>query len=226
MAGGRPGVVALYDGHPAVDFAGLAAEVATGVRLLRATQAELAVHAAERGARYQAVDPDGLARSLPGLAEVGGPALTACMGDPARFGNGKRFRSFTGLTPKASETGETDRKGQPMSKAGSSLLRTTLVRAADHARKQDPQLARIYHQQMTQRGKDHLGALCVVAASLAERAWTVMRRGTPYVICDTDGRPVNPAQAKAIIAGHWTVPPEVRARRRSKKTGKALKKSS
>jgi transposase len=123
--------LALYDGHPAVDFAGLAAEVATGVRLLRATQAELAVHAAERGARYQAVDPDGLARSLPGLAEVGGPALTACMGDPARFGNGKRFRSFTGLTPKASETGETDRKGQPMSKAGSSLLRTTLVRAAD-----------------------------------------------------------------------------------------------
>ena len=102
--------LALYDGHPAVDFAGLAAEVATEVRLLRATQAELAVHAAEREARYQAVDPDGLARSLPGVADVGGPALTACMGDPARFGNGKRFRSFTGLTPKASETGETDRK--------------------------------------------------------------------------------------------------------------------
>jgi transposase len=216
----------LYDGHPAVDFTGLAAEVATEVRLLHATCAELAAHAAQREASYRAVDPAGLARSLPGLAEVGGPALTACMGDPARFATGKKFRSYTGLAPKASETGETDRKGQPMSKAGSSLLRTTLVRAADHARKQDPQLARIYHQQMTQRGKDHLGALCVVAASLAERAWTVMRRGTPYVICDTDGRPVNPAQAKAIIAGHWTVPPEVRARRRSKKTGKALKKSS
>jgi hypothetical protein len=44
-----------------------------------------------------------------------------------------------------------------MSKAGSSLLRTTLVRAADTARKQDPQLARIYYLQMTERGKDHLG---------------------------------------------------------------------
>ena len=114
-----------------------------------------------------------------------------------------------------------DRKGQSMSKAGSSLLRTTLVRAAGNARRQDPQLARIYYQQMTQRGKDHLGALCVVAASLAERAWTVMRRGTPYVICDTDGRPVTAAAAKAIIAEHWTVPAEVRARRRGKKTGKA-----
>jgi transposase len=215
----------LYDGHPAIDFTGLAAEVATEIRLLRAAQAELATHAAERETRYQAVDPAGLARSLPGLAEVGGPALTACMGDPARFARGKQFRSYTGLAPKASETGETDRKGQPMSKAGPSLLRTTLVRAADTARKQDPQLAAIYYQQMTERGKDHLGALCVVAAHLAERAWTVMRRGTPYVICDTDGRPVTPDQAKAIIAERWTVPPEIRARRRSKKkTGKAPQK--
>jgi transposase len=214
----------LYDGHHAVDFTGLAAEVATEIRLLRAVQAELAAHASQRETCYQAVDPAGLARSLPGLADVGGPALAACMGDPARFRHGKQFRSFTGLTPKASETGETDRKGQPMSKAGSSLLRTTMVRAADTARKQDPQLARIYYLQMTERGKDHLGATCVVAACLAERAWTVMRRGQPYTICDTDGRPVTPAEAQKIIAGRWTVPPEIRARRRSKKTGKAPQK--
>ena len=214
----------LYAGHPAVDFTGLAAEVATEIGLLRAVQAELTAHAAERETRYRAVDPAGLARSLPGLADIGGPALAACMGDPARFANGKQFRSFTGLVPKASETGEADRKGQPMSKAGSSLLRTTLVRAANTARTQDPQLARTYHQQMTERGKDHLGALCVVAAHLAERAWTVMRRGTPYIICDTDGRPVTAEQAKAIIAQRWTVPPDTRAHRRSKKTGKAPQK--
>ena len=172
------------------------------------------------------MDPAGLARSLPGLADVGGPALAACMGDPARFGNGKRFRSFTGLTPKASETGETDRKGQPMSKAGSSLLRTTLVRAADTARKQDPQLARIYYLQMTERGKDHLGALCVVAACLAERAWTVMRRGTPYVICDTDGQPVTAGPGQSDHRRALDRAPEIRARWRSKKTGKAPRKSS
>jgi transposase len=210
--------------HQGAERASQWLQAATEVRLLRATQAELAAHAAEREARYQAVDPAGLARSLPGLADIGGPALAACMGDPARFRHGKQFRCYTGLTPKASETGEPDRKGQPMSKAGSSLLRTTLVRAADTARKQDPQLAAIYYLQMTERGKDHLGALCVVAATLAERAWTVMRRGTPYVICDTDGHPVNPAQAKTIIAERWTVPAEVRARRRSKKAGKAPQK--
>lgn len=215
--------LALYAAHPAVALADLAAEVATEVRLLRVTQAELAAHAAEREDCYRWVDPGALARSLPGLAEVGGPALVACMGEPSRFRRGKQFRSFTGLVPKASETGDTDRKGQAMSKAGSSLLRTTMVRAADTARKQDPQLARIYYVQMVERGKDHLGALCVVAANLAERAWAVMDRGMPYVICDTDGRPVTAEQAKAIIAERWTVPPEVRARRRSKKGGKAPK---
>lgn len=107
-----------------------------------------------------------------------------------------------------------------MSKAGSSLLRTTLIRAADNARHRDPQLARIYYLQMTERGKDHLGALCVVAASLAERFWTVMNRGLPYTICDIDGTPLDPDQAHAIIARHWTVPADIRARRRSKK-GKA-----
>jgi len=213
--------VELYGGHPAVAFADLAAEVATEVRLLRAIEAELDAHAEERERCYRWVDPTGLARSLPGLAEIGGPAVVAAMGDPARFTRGAQFRAFTGLTPRASETGDTDRKGQPMSKAGSSLLRTTLIRAADHARKQDPQLARIYYLQMVERGKDHLGALCVVAANLAERTWAVMRRGMPYVICDTDGHPVTADQARTIIAQHWTVPADVRARRRNKKVGKA-----
>src|SRR5207244_7659304 len=121
-------------------------------------------HANEREHCYRFVDGLELARSLPGLAEVGGPALVASMGDPRRFRGAKQFRRFTGLTPKASETGDTDRKGQPMSKAGSSLLRTTLIRAADTARRQDPQLARIYWVQMVERGKDHIGALCVVAS--------------------------------------------------------------
>src|SRR5205823_4979756 len=73
--------------------------------------------------------------------------------------------------------------------------------------------------------KDHLGALCVVAANLAERAWAVMDRAMPYVVCDTEGRPVTPGEAKAIIAERFTVGEEVRQRRRSrKKAGKAPQK--
>jgi transposase len=78
------------------------------------------------------------------------------MGPAHRFPTAATFRSFTGLAPRASETGNTDRKGQPISKAGNRLLRTTLHRAADTARHLDPQLARVYYVQMVQRGKDHL----------------------------------------------------------------------
>jgi transposase len=215
--------VELYDGHPAVAFTDLAAEVATEVRLIRAIEAELAIHAAERETAYRWADPGQLARTLPGLGDVGGPALAAVIGEAARFPTGAHFKSYLGLAPRASETGETDRKGQPMSKAGSRLLRATLVRAADHARKQDPQLAKIYYLQMVERGAGHIKALCVVAARLAERAWAVMNRRMPYVICDTTGEPVTPHQAKKIIAETWTVTADVRARRRSRKTTKAGK---
>jgi transposase len=204
--------LALYADHPAMAFGDLAAEVATEVRLLQAAQTELARHEEERESCYRWVDPLALARSLPGLAEIGGPALVACMGDARRF-------------PSTSETGESDRKGQPMSKAGSSLLRVTLIRAAENARREDPQLARIYWVQMTERGKDHLGALCVVGANLAERAWATLERGMPYVICDTEGAPVTPEEAKAIIAKRFTVTEETRRRSRSKKkAGKAPQK--
>ena len=105
-----------------------------------------------------------------------------------------------------------------MSKAGNRLLRTTLIRATDNARRQDPQLAKIYYTQMVERGADHLKACCVVAAHLAERLHAVLVRAMPYVVCDTDGTPVDPATAKQLIAEHWTVPREVRARRRTRKT--------
>ena len=133
-------------------FAELAAEVVTEVRMLRAIQHELALHAAAREQHYRQVDPGQLARSLPGFAEISAPALVAIMGRPGRFRDATRFKSYAGLAPRASETGETDRKGIPMSKAGPSLLRSTLFQAADTARRQDPQLARIYYQQMTERG--------------------------------------------------------------------------
>ena len=160
--------VELYAAYPAMPFADLADEIASEVRLLRATrQSSPATPPSARTPTVGRTPASG--PQLAGLGEVGAPVLVAVMGRPDRFPTGGHFRSFTGLTPRASETGETDRKGQPMSKAGSALLRTTLVRAADTARKQDPQLARIYYMQMVERGAEHLKALCVVAAALAER---------------------------------------------------------
>jgi transposase len=210
----------LYGDHPAMPYDDLAAEIRTEVRLLRAIEAELSEHAAARETAYRQTDPLQLGRSLPGLAEVGAPTAVAFLGRPQRFCDAAHFRSFTGLAPKASETGETDRKGQAISKAGPGRLRTTFVRAADTARTIDPQLARIYYTQMVERGANHLKALCVVAAELAERFWLVMERGTPYQLRDTDGRPISTAEGRAIVGARWKVPEEVRRRRRSRKLRK------
>lgn len=208
---------ALYGHDPAVPFAELGDEIVTQARLIEVLRAEQRRHADARERLYLAADPKQLARSLPGIATTGGPVLVAAMGRPERFRNAAAFKSFCGLAPKASETGETDSKGQAISKAGLAWLRDQLVQSANTARRLDPQLAAVYHHQMVARGAHHQKALTVVAAKLAERVWTVMARGTPYVICDVDGAPVDLDQARQIIAQRYVVPPEVRAARRSRK---------
>ena len=165
--------VAVYDDDPAVAFADIAAEIATEVRLLRAALAERPAHEQAREEAYQAVDPKALTRSLPGVAKIGGPVLTAALGRAGRFRNAAAFKSFTGLAPKANHTGDTDRKGQPISKAGPARLRDQLTASPNTARRLDPQLAAVYHQQIVERGAHHTKAICVVAARLAERLWTV-----------------------------------------------------
>ena len=209
--------VDLYGDDLAVAFDDLAAEMATEARLLRAVLGERDRHARAREAAYRQVDPDGLARTLPGVAEIGGPILVAVMGDPTRFSDAAAFKRFSGLTPKASETGDTDRKGQAISKAGPRRLRDQLVQSANTARRVDPQLAHVYFTQMVERGAHHQKALCVVAARLAERSWMVMARGEPYELRDVDGTPVSAAEAKAIIENQYQVSEEIRRRRRSRK---------
>jgi len=212
--------IELYGDDPAVAFEDLAAEITGEARLWRATEAEHRVHAGAREAAYRVVDPAGLARSLPGVGTTGGPVIVATMGRPGRFPNPDAFKAFTGLTPRASQTGVSDRKGQAMTKAGPRRLRDQLVQSANTARKIDPQLAAVYWSQMVERGAHHTKAVCVVAARLAARAHAVMVRQEPYVIRDLDGRPVTIAEAKEIIAERFQVPEHVRRRRRAQQ-GKA-----
>jgi transposase len=212
----------LYGDTDAVAFEALAADLATEIALLEALEAARAPHERRREELYEKVDPEGLARSVPGIGEKGGPLAVAVVGRAGRFPNADAFCSYTGLVPRASETGETDHKGQAMTKAGNRKLRRMLYRAADTARKEDPQLARIYWTQMVERGANHTKALAVVAAHLARRLWRTLERQSPYVVRDTDGNEVDRAEAKRIIAEHWTVDEETRRRRRSKKkAGKA-----
>lgn len=219
--GAAEDALALYEGDEAMAYEDRAAEIMSEVALLHACEAQMEVQERAREAAYLQADSQQLVRSLPGFAEVGGPLVFSFLGDVRRFPAGGHVRSFIGLAPRASETGDSDPKGQQMSKAGPSPLRSTFVRAADIARQQDPQLARIYYLQMTASGASHLKALCVVASHLAVRLYQVLGRGTPYELRDIDGRAITPEEGKALVKANWTVPEEVRRKRRSKKTRKA-----
>jgi len=65
----------------------------------------------------------------------------------------------------------------------------------------------------------------VVAGAPAERAWAVLNRQMPDVVCDTDGVPVTPAPAKPLITDNDQradpgPPPVVAAPRHAPGTGR------
>ena len=64
-------------------------QVKTEARLLETTEAELALQAKDRAKAYASADPKGLARSLPGIGEVGAPNLVAAVGPGASATTGR-----------------------------------------------------------------------------------------------------------------------------------------
>jgi hypothetical protein len=93
------------------------------------------------------------------------------------------------------------------------VLREALFIAADHARRLAPALAARYHRLMVQAGKHHNSALCHIATALLTRIVACWRRGEPYTIRDTDGRPITHAEGRRIIAERYQVPNDLRDKR-------------
>ncbi len=118
----------LRAGHDAVAFSDLAEEVATEVRLLRAVQAELAHYGAAREEAYRYVDTPALARALPGLKEVGGPALVTCMSEPGRSRTVRSERQHTEPSSprRILRDGELTRQGDDLRSGATALLTARL----------------------------------------------------------------------------------------------------
>jgi len=120
----------------------------------------------------------------------------------------------------ASQSADSDAKGLPMTKAGPRRVKLALYQAAEIARQWDPQLAKIYYDQMVHKGKPHYKAIGAVMSHLASRIHAVLSEQRDYVLRDTDGREVTPQEARAIILTRYRVPAEIRAERRTRKRRK------
>jgi transposase len=204
--------IALHGQH--IDFVELQAEVAAEVDML--IHHLDAVTALERriAALYTEVHPSDVLRSIPGVGLHLAPVLIGVLHTSARFRSERHIRGFCGLFPGRADSGGVERPGQKIRQSGNNRVKRALILAADTARRIDPELAEVYWRLMTTRGHHHKQALCAVANRLINRIFRVLRTGKPYVLRDLDGREIDIAEARSIVAVRYTVPPDIRASRR------------
>jgi transposase len=212
-------IVLLY-GPNALNYRLLQQEVCREQRLLAHLEQEMAQvwHETVRPLYHQ-LHPSRHVESLYGVGEASGAVYASFIGPVARFPDSRRFRGWHGLIPDSSQSGETESKGLSISKAGPDLVKKYAYLGADVARRYDPQIARIYYDQMVHKGNHHNQAVCACATHLLDRVRVILWEDRPYELRDVDGTPVTPRQAVAIIAQRYTVPEEVRKRnnRRARK---------
>ena len=169
-------------------------------------------------------DPNGIITSAPGVGAVTGAVILGRLGDANRFRSLAAARAFSGLVPSLDASGVSGRHGGP-TKRGDALLREALFISANQARRLDPTLAAKYHRLMVETGKHHNSALCHIATTLLTRVVACWRNQTPYQLRDIDGRPIDPAEARSIIADRYQIPDHIRRARATTGTGRRNKES-
>ncbi len=168
---------------------------------------------------YHQLHPGRHLESLYGVGEESAAVYASFIGRAARFPDNRHFRGWHGLIPDSRQSGEAESKGLHVSQAGPDVVKKYGYLNANVARRFDPQIAAIYHEQMVSKGKHHNQAICACATHLLDRVYVILKEDRPYELRDVDGTPVTPEEARAIIAERYTVPEEVRKRnnRRARK---------
>jgi len=209
-------VVCVYgDNGRYLDFDGLEAETISKQGFLDTIEAETGRLRREViRPLYRKLHPERHLESVPGVGENSAPIYLSFIGDPHGFANASAFRGWSGMVPRSSQSGSHEGKGLHISQAGPNLIKQTVYLNADVARRHDPQLAKLYYDQMVNKGRHHHQAVCAVATHLLNRIWVVLKQDRPYELRDIDGTPLSKSQARTLVLSHYTVPASVRKNRR------------
>lgn len=196
-----------------LDYQALAEEVQREQRRLAELEADARfVRLRVTRPRYRRLHPSRNLETIMGVGQDGAAVYVAFVGDASRFATGRAFRNWSGMVPSSDQSGEREGKGLHITQAGPDPVKKYAFLEAETARRWDPQIAAIYHDQMVNKGKHHTQAVCACATHLLDRIRVVLTEDRPYELRDVDGTPVTPQQARAIIAERYTVPDEVRQR--------------
>ncbi len=216
-------VCGLYEGcERYFNFEELAREIVPEVEILEVYQEQLREIEIEIERLYKQVHPTRQIETIPGIGKNLGPALYGMISDANRFQNEKKCRAFVGYIPKEDSSGKMEKKGLKMSQAGPSSLRRDFYLAANSARQWDPQLARVYYNEMVYKGRCHTQAVCAVGVRMIGRVLRILKDGRSYELRDVDGKPLTKKEAAAIVKERYMVPEEVRQRTRNRKKRERL----
>jgi transposase len=197
---------------PYANYASLQDQVLRELRLLATYEQEHRSLQRQVRELYRRMHPARNLETIKGVGEGGASVYLFFIGKVERFARQKHFRGWSGMVPESDQSGDADKKGLRMTKAGPDLVKKYAYINAEVARQWDPQIAAIYHDQMVNKGKHHVQAVCHCATHLLDRVRAVLRDDRPYELRDVDGRPVSWQEARAIIAERYRVPEEVRKR--------------
>lgn len=203
LQGGQP---------PHVDYAALQEQVLRELRILAIYEDEHRAVAQQKRALYRQLHPSRHLETLKGVGEDGAAVYTFFVADVSRFALQKEFRGWHGLIPKSDQSGDADKKGLGVTKAGPATVKHYAYMNAEVARQWDPQIAKIYHDQMVNKGNHHAQAICCCATHLLDRVRVILREERPYELRDVDGTPVTWDEARDIVVERYQVPDEVRER--------------
>jgi transposase len=207
-------VLQLY-GQPSayVDFAAWQAEIRRKQHLLAEFESQQQ-HLRLEVVRplYRRLHPSRHLETLKGVGQDSAAVFLSFIGQPDRFASHRPFRGWSGMVPRSAQSGQSQAQGLHISQAGPDLIKKYAFLDANTARLWDPQLAKIYYDQMVHKGHHHNQALCAAATHLLDRILVILKEDRPYQLRDVDGSPVSVQQARQIVLERYTVPEQVRQR--------------
>lgn len=206
-----------------IDFDDIQHEVECELQLLETYEKIQAKVNATVERLYDQVHPSKNIETIPGIAKTLGPVFIGIIRDPGRFHSQSKVRGYSGMIPKQDDSGENSKKGLSITQEGPPRFRRSLYLASDVGRQWDPQLARIYYDQMVHKGNCHTQAICAVCTHLSSRIHLILEKDRPYELRDLEGKPISKKDAKALIQKELTVPEDVRLRTRSRKNRRRRK---
>jgi len=136
---------------------------------------------------YDQVHPSKNIETIPGVGEKMGAAVVAKIANPHRFSSHTRLKGFTGIIPRLDASGESSKKGLPISHEGPADFRRDIYLIADVARQWDVEAAKIYYDCMMEKGHCHTQAVCAVASHWLGRILRVLKEDRPYEQRDLQG---------------------------------------